>query len=90
MPLLHVLSDCRLHVTSIASFRRPFGEQRLVDVRTAETTGSTYDYIAILFMPLEHGTRTYAELLAYFGRYRDLALRRNPGLSYRHEGTLPR
>jgi hypothetical protein len=80
MPLLHVLSDCRLHVTSIACFRRPFGEQGLMDVRAAEPAGSAYDYIAVLFMPLEHGTWTYAELLSHFGRDGDLALRRNLGL----------
>jgi hypothetical protein len=60
-----------------------------MDVRGAETPRPTHDNTTILFMPLEHGPRAYAELPAHFGRDGDLALCRNPGLSYCHENTLP-
>ena len=60
-----------------------------MDVCGAETPRSAYDNIAILFMPLKRGTRTYAELFAHLRRDGDLALCRNLGLCYRHDETLP-
>jgi hypothetical protein len=65
-------------------------EQRPVEILEGMPTNASDRDTIVLRIPFHYGSRYKLEALAYLGWYRDLPLRRDPGLCKLHAVTVPR
>jgi hypothetical protein len=86
---LEMTGDAGLDVVGGERLGRTVREKSGLHVLGRELADTSNHDLAFLFVPLKEGPGTDAEFLAYFGWYRNPALRRDLGPSEHDGKTLP-